>query len=59
LNMDKTEEPISSNTFAKLYARLVGLGRTEKEDLSDLTKRESKDSTQHGSLYKHWLQWTQ
>ena len=49
-------EPISSNTFAKLYARLVRLGQAEKEDPSDPTKRESKDSTQHGSWYKCWPQ---
>jgi hypothetical protein len=46
--MDKTVEMISSNIFAKLYARLVRLGRAEKEDPSDTMKREFKYSSQHG-----------
>jgi hypothetical protein len=43
--MGKMVEPISSNTFAKLYARLVRLGQAEKEDPREPTKKESKDST--------------
>jgi hypothetical protein len=50
--MDKTMEPISSNTFAKLYARLIRVGQAEKEDSSDPTKIEFGGSTQQGSLYK-------
>jgi hypothetical protein len=61
--MDKTVEPISSNTFTKLYVRLVGKDEGEKrileipqkEDPSDPTKKESEDSTQRGSFYKCWL----
>jgi hypothetical protein len=53
LNTDETVEPISSNTSTKLYARLVGKDKQkkrileipQKEDESDPTKKESKDST--------------
>jgi hypothetical protein len=55
--MDKMVESISSNTFAKLYARLIGKDKRKKrileiprkEDPSDSTKREFKDFTRPGS----------
>jgi hypothetical protein len=56
---------ISFNTVAKLYTRLVEKDKwkkmileiPQKEDPSDPTKRESKDSTRHGLFYKRWPWW--